>query len=85
MGKKVDGMDSIGLMLDGMPMTRYQTCFCCHTVRDCTGCCNTCIEKCTLWHQCELPLKPDSTWLNSIITVISPDYWIYPNNKGRER
>lgn len=71
--------EEIRLMLDGMPMTRYQTCFCCHTVRQCHDCCNTCKSECNMKHPCEFLRKPDTTWMNSIIRAISKEYWIYPD------
>ena len=77
--------DEIQLMLDGMPMTNYQICFCCHTVRGCKGCCNKCEHECSNKHDCELPLKPDSTWLNGIITCFKKEYWIYPKELIKEK
>lgn len=73
----------IELYLDEMPMTKYQTCFCCHTVRGCKDCCNTCTNECNNKHDCELAKKPTTTWLNSILTVFAKEHWIYPSRRNK--
>lgn len=62
--------------LDCFPMTREQVCCCCHIVRACKLCCNTCKDEC-LKHECEFRSGDDwndSVWWNGIAAVFDFDY-----------
>ena len=63
--------------LDCFPMTREQVYCCCHLVRACKSCCNTCKDECNLKHECEFRSGDDwndSVWWNGIAAVFDFDY-----------
>ena len=64
----------IPLFLECTPMTPQMVCICCHAVRNCKGCCNTCKNECNTKSDCQLNLENyDCSWWNAVSTVFDYD------------
>ena len=65
---------NIPLFLECTPMTAQMVCICCHAVRYCKGCCNTCKNECNTKYDCQLNFENDDcSWWNAVSTVFEYD------------